>query len=102
MRTFAGGSIMGRRFEVTPKDLLDEYIPDVVRLTGLFLAQLHQYVYSLPVSVLISGCKTAGELEQNIGVLQSLTTLTKEELKGMERLAYPYSGYTVENYKRLL
>ena len=35
MKTFAGGSIMGRRFEVTPKELLDEDIPDVVRLTGL-------------------------------------------------------------------
>ncbi len=102
MKTFAGGSIMGRRFEVTPTEILDEDIPDVVRLTGLSLAQLHEYVYSLPVSVLISGCKTVGELEQNIAVLQNLTLLTKERMEEIERLAQPYSGYCVENYKRLL
>lgn len=102
MKTFAGGSIMGRRFEVTPKEIMDEDIPDVVRLTGLSLAQLHQYVYSLPVSVLISGCKTVGELEQNIAVIKNLTSLSKEEMEEMEKLARPYSGYCVENYKRLL
>lgn len=102
MKTFAGGSIMGRRFEVTPKEILDEDIPDVVRLTGLSLAQLHLYVYSLPVSVLISGCKTVEELEQNIGVLKRLTQLTQEEMENIEKLARPYSGYCVENYKRLL
>ncbi len=102
MKTFAGGSIMGRRFEVTPKELKDEDIPDVVRLTGLSLAQLHQYVYSLPVSVLISGCKTVEELEQNISVIKSLESLSKEEMEEMEKLARPYSGYCVENYKRLL
>ncbi|MEX0320958.1 MAG: aldo/keto reductase [Puniceicoccaceae bacterium] len=102
MKTFAGGSIMGRRFEVTPKELQDEDIPDVVRLTGLSLAQLHEYVYSLPVSVLISGCKTVDELEQNIAVLKGLTLLREERMEEIEKLAQPYSGYCVENYKRLL
>jgi len=102
MKTFAGGSIMGRRFEVTPKEMQDDDIPNVVRLTGLSLAQLHEYVYSLPVSVLISGCKTMEELEQNIAVLKNLTLLTKERMEEMERLARPYSGFCVENYKRLL
>ena len=102
MKTFAGGSIMGRRFEVTPKELLDEDIPDVVRLTGLSLGQLHQYVYSLPVSVLISGCKTVEELNQNVKVLQTLSELSTDEMREFERLAQPYSGFCVENYKRLL
>jgi uncharacterized protein len=41
-------------------------IPDVVANTQLTHANLHQYVYSLPVSSLCSGCLHIHELEANV------------------------------------
>ena len=102
MKTFAGGSIMGRRFETTPDDLTDDDIPNVVERAGISLAQMHQYVYSLPISCLVSGCKTVAELERNVGVLQDLKKLSKAEMDRIVNLAKPYAGYNVENYKRVL
>ncbi len=53
MKTMAGGSMMGGRIDTTPQDIDTKDIPDVVGLSDLTLANLHQYVYSLPVSSLV-------------------------------------------------
>lgn len=101
MKTMAGGSMMGKRIDTTPADLKTEDIPDVVSKTGVSYAQLHQYVYALPVSSLCSGCDTLDKLEHNINVLKNLKKLSKSEMQQLVERVKPYSGYNVENYKRV-
>lgn len=102
MKTMAGGSMMGRRIDTTPEDIRTKDIPDVVSKTKLSHANLHQYVYSLPVSTLCSGCRFTSELEENVKVLKELNKLPESDMKRLEHYAEPYAGLIVENYKRIL
>jgi aryl-alcohol dehydrogenase-like predicted oxidoreductase len=102
MKTMAGGSMMGGRIDTTPDDIETKDIPDVVGLSDLTLADLHQYVYSLPVSSLCSGCRFTYELDENVTVLKQLQTLSESDKKRLIALAKPYAGLIVENYKRVL
>ena len=101
MKTMAGGSLMGGRIDTTPQDINTEDIPDVVGNTDLTLANLHQYVYQLPISALCSGCRFTYELDQNIRVLNDLKKLSKSDKEKLIALAKPYAGQIVENYKRV-
>lgn len=101
MKTMAGGSMMGKRIDTTPKEIKTEDIPDVLSKTELTRANLHQYVYSLPVSSLCSGCSNINELEENIQVLKDLKELSEEDMNILEKYAEPYAGLIVENYKRI-
>jgi uncharacterized protein len=101
MKTMAGGSMMGKRIDTTPKEIATEDIPDVVGKTGITYAQLHQYVYALPVSSLCSGCDTLQKLEDNVAVLKNLKKLSKSDMARLEEMVKPFSGYYVENYKRV-
>ncbi len=102
MKTMAGGSMMGGRIDTTPKDIKTEDIPDVVSKTELTHANLHQYVYSLPVSSLCSGCSVTDELEANVKVLKELKKLSESDKQKLINYAKPYAGLIVENYKRVL
>ena len=102
MKTMAGGSMMGGRIDTTPRAIRTQDIPDVVSKTKLSHANLHQYVYSLPISSLISGCRFTYELEENVQVLRDMKKISKTDLKKLEELAKPYAGLIVENYKRVL
>lgn len=101
MKTMAGGSMMGGRIDTTPQDIDTKDIPDVVGLTDLTLANLHQYVYSLPVSSLCSGCRFLYELDENVAVLNNLKSLSGEDKQKLIAMAKPYAGMVVENYKRV-
>jgi predicted aldo/keto reductase-like oxidoreductase len=100
MKTMAGGSMMGGRIDTTPSSIKTSDIPDVVKESGITMAQLHQYVYSLPISVLCSGCISVKEIEQNVSVLKKLKELSKSDMANIQQLAKPYAGLIVENYKR--
>lgn len=102
MKTMAGGGIIGRRFDLTSKDIADDQISNVITDAGLTYEQLHQYVYSLPVSVLCSGCETVAELEKNIEVLKKLNKMSTDEMSALAELAMPYAGPFGEHYKRVL
>ena len=101
MKTMAGGSMMGGRIDTTPDDIDTKEIPDVVGLSDLTLANLHQYVYALPVSSLCSGCRFTYELDENVAVLQNLKALSESDKQRLVALAKPYAGMVVENYKRV-
>ena len=101
MKTMAGGSMMGGRIDTTPDDIKTKDIPDVVSKTELTMANLHQYVYSLPVSALCSGCRSVNDIEENVAVLRSLKKLSVADKSRLEELAKPYAGHIVENYKRI-
>ena len=102
MKTMAGGSMMGKRIDTTPKEIATEDIPDVVGETGITFAELHQYVYALPVSSLVSGCLTLEQLEQNVSVLQHLKKLSEDDMARLVNMVKPFAGLYVENYKRIL
>lgn len=102
MKTMAGGSMMGGRIDTTPDDIDTKDIPDVVGMSDLTLADLHQYVYALPVASLCSGCRFTYELDENIAVLNNLKSLSESDKERMIDLAKPYAGTVVENYKRVL
>ena len=102
MKTMAGGSMLGGRIDTTPRAIRTKDIPDVVRKTELSHANLHQYVYSLPVSTLCTGCRVISELEKNVKVLMNLSKLSQTDMKKLEQYAKPYAGLIVENYKRVL
>ena len=102
MKTMAGGSMMGGRIDTTPQDIKTKDIPDVVSKTELTYANLHQYVYSLPVSSLCSGCRFTYELEDNVKVLNDLKKLSISDMQKLVDYAKPYAGQIVENYKRVL
>ncbi|WP_114749760.1 aldo/keto reductase [Pleomorphovibrio marinus] len=101
MKTMAGGSMMGQRIDTTPKHIETKDIPDVVGKTQLTYANLHQYVYSLPVSSLCSGCLTIPQLEANVNVLRDMKKLSEADMNKLEEYAAPYAGMMVENYKRI-
>ncbi|MCP4310648.1 MAG: aldo/keto reductase [Bacteroidetes bacterium] len=101
MKTMAGGSMMGGRIDTTPQDIATKDIPDVVGLSDLTLANLHQYVYSLPVSSLCSGCRFLYELDENVAVLNNLKKLSESDKEKLVAIAKPYAGMVVENYKRV-
>lgn len=102
MKTMSGGSMMGRRIDTTPEWIKTEMIPDMVSETGIKLSELHQYVYALPVSSLVSGCNDLAHLEQNIGALKSFKQLSESDMQRLEEVVKPYAGLIVENYKRIL
>jgi predicted aldo/keto reductase-like oxidoreductase len=102
MKTMSGGSMMGKRIDTTPEWIKTEMIPDMVHETGITPAELHQYVYTLPVSTLVSGCTSLAELEHNIRVLQNFRTLNESDMQRLEEIVEPYAGLIVENYKRVL
>jgi len=102
MKTMSGGSMMGKRIDTTPEWIKTEMIPDMVRETGIAPAELHQYVYTLPVSALVSGTTSLAELEHNIGVLRNFRNLGDTDMRRLEKLVEPYAGLIVENYKREL
>jgi len=77
-------------------------IPDMVGETGISFAELHQYVYTLPVSALVSGCNTPQELDHNIGVLENLKKFSESDMQRLEEIVKPYAGGIVENYKRIM
>jgi len=77
-------------------------IPDVVAETKLTSANLHQYVYSLPVSTLYSGCLHMHELESNVEAIRNMKKLSETDKQTLIEYAKPYSGQIVENYKGVL
>jgi len=102
MKTMSGGSMMGERIDTTPKEITTDMIPDMVKETGVTPAELHQYVYALPVSTLVSGADSLEQLDHNIGVLENLKKLSESEMQRLIEITKPYAGLIVENYKRVL
>lgn len=102
MKTMSGGSMLGGRIDTTPQHIKTKDIPDVVSKTELTHANLHEYVYSLPVSSLCSGCRFTYELEDNVKVLKEFNKLSEGDMKRLVDYAKPYAGMIVENYKRIL
>ena len=67
--------------------------------SGITVRQMHEYVYSLPVAALVSGCTTSAEMEQNASVLREFKGMEEVERKRLLSLSAPHAGAELESYK---
>ncbi len=59
-----------------------------------------RYVWSLPVSMIISGCEKVRFLEENVNSAKSFSPMSKEEMDALVKRLKPFKGTRVETYKK--
>jgi aryl-alcohol dehydrogenase-like predicted oxidoreductase len=82
--------IFGRIFE-RAKDLA----PDVITPKNL-----HEYAYSLPISCLLSGCETVGQIDENTAILENFKSMDDARRAALVAAAATIAGPDLEYYKR--
>lgn len=60
---------------------------------------LHEYVYSLPVSCMLSGCETVAQVDENTAILENYTSMDDERRKDLLAAVEKISGPDLEYYK---
>jgi uncharacterized protein len=61
---------------------------------------LHEYVYSLPVSCMLSGCETVEQVEENTTILRNYQGMTEHRRNELVAAVEKISGQALEYYKR--
>lgn len=93
MKTMAYGQMTGRGgFGKEPR-------PDPLTKSGVTPRQMHEYVYSLPVASLVSGCTSTEEVATNTAVLREFKGMDSAERERLIGLAEKHSGPEMERYK---
>jgi aryl-alcohol dehydrogenase-like predicted oxidoreductase len=93
MKTMAYGAMVGQRgFGPAP-------LPNPPIKSGITPRHMHHYVYSLPVSAVVSGCTTPEEVRENAGFLTGYAGMEEAERKRLLDLAKPHAGKDMERYK---
>jgi uncharacterized protein len=82
--------VFGRIFEKA-KDTA----PDIITPKNL-----HEYVYSLPVSCMLSGCETVAQIDENTAILENLKEMDDKRRKELVAAVEGISGPNLEYYKR--
>ena len=59
------------------------------RTGTLSMPEAMRYVLSLPVSTVIVGCDSIGQLEENVAIARSFTPLSREQMASLEKKAEP-------------
>ena len=72
----------------------DELAPDVITPKNL-----HEYAYSLPVSCMLSGCETVGQIDQNTAILENYQGMDEKRRNELVAAVKPISGPDLEFYK---
>lgn len=60
---------------------------------------LHEYVYSLPVSCMLSGCETVAQVDENTAILENLKPMDDERRKQLVASVEKIAGPELEYYK---
>lgn len=95
MKTLAFGRLLGKNLGwVHTDDKLTPVVPDVVSLD-----QALGYVWSLPVSVVISGMENAKQVRQNAAIARNAGTLDEETRLKLVATVEEFAGRDVEFYK---
>lgn len=93
MKTMAFGQMTGRGgFPNKP-------MPKPLTESGITPRQMHEYVYSLPVASLVSGCASPEEVVENSAVLGQFKGMDAAERDRLVALAEEYAGPEMERYK---
>jgi aryl-alcohol dehydrogenase-like predicted oxidoreductase len=82
--------VFGRIF-----DRAKELDPGVVTVKNL-----HEYVYSLPVACLLSGCETVEQIDENTAILENFTGMDDPRREQLVAATRAISGPGLEYYKR--
>lgn len=61
---------------------------------------LHEYVYSLPVSCMLSGCETVAQIDENTAILENFKGMDETRRKELVAAVEKISGPDLEYYKR--
>jgi uncharacterized protein len=61
---------------------------------------LHEYVYSLPVACMLSGCETVDQIDENTAILRNFKEMTEERRNALVAAVEAISGQGLEYYKR--
>ena len=61
---------------------------------------IHEFVYSLPISTLISGCETIAHIDENTATLRNFKPLSEERRNELTDAVKDISGQGLEYYKR--
>ena len=61
---------------------------------------LHEYVYSLPVSCMLSGCETVEQIDENTAILENFKPMDEKRRSELVAAVKPVSGPDLEYYKR--
>ena len=72
----------------------DELAPNVITPKNL-----HEYAYSLPVSCMLSGCETVGQIDQNTAILENYQGMDEKRRNELVAAVKPISGPDLEFYK---
>jgi hypothetical protein len=59
------------------------------RTGTLSMPEAMRYVLSLPVSTVIVGCDSIGQLEENVAIARSFTPLSRDQMAALEKKAEP-------------
>jgi aryl-alcohol dehydrogenase-like predicted oxidoreductase len=86
MKTMAFGRAIERAKEMDPSIVTPK--------------NLHEFVYSLPVACLISGCETVEQIDQNTSILEDFKPMTEDRRKELIESVKPMAGQKIESYKR--
>jgi uncharacterized protein len=86
MKTMVFGKIFKRA---------DELAPGVITPKNL-----HEYVYSLPVSCMLSGCETTAQIDENTAILEAYQGMDEKRRKELVAAVQPICGPDLEFYKR--
>lgn len=97
MKTMAHGNLVGVDTfgKVIPREERDETLTDA----DITKKNLHHYVYSLPVTSLISGCLFDREVRENIGNLTNYTGMDAQERDSLIARSARFKGRDKEYYK---
>jgi len=97
MKTMSHGNLVGidKFGKTVPRKDREETLIDI----GITKKNLHHYVYSLPVTSLLSGCLFDYEVRENIGNLTNFTGMDALERDALLAKTAPYKGRTNEYYK---
>jgi uncharacterized protein len=93
MKTLAYGTMVGK------PGFGREPFPHPPTQSGITPRQMHEYVYSLPVCSLVSGCISTAEVEKNTGYLREFRGMDDAERARLLGLSAPHAGATLESYK---
>ncbi|MDQ8191104.1 aldo/keto reductase [Roseibacillus persicicus] len=98
MKSLACGTMLG----VPPfwRRGKEEELPSLTDKLGLTVEDMHHYVYSLPVSSLVSGCETADQVKENIAILKSYKGMDAKKRDELIVKVKPFAGRTFEYYKK--
>lgn len=86
MKTMVFGRIFKRAKELDPEIITPK--------------NLHEYVYSLPVSCMLSGCETVEQVDQNTAILENFTGMDDARRKRLVAAIKTIAGPELEYYKR--